>query len=339
MFQSNKKIILAMTPDMKFFQCFENNLKFLGFDVILICNYKKSKYRNLLERLQNTFRKIVLKDKKFKENLFKKNEINNNLQTLNKIDTNSSYSLIVRADVFDVKVLKKIISKSNKNYCYHWDGLARHPEVLDFIDLFDKFYIFDKLDLITNKTYPTTNFYFDCYSDLFKNKIESDYDVYFLGTCDGRIERLITICEFLKAKKLRLKILLTGQPFDWLNKYEYLTFLTEPLTYHQNLEMISKCTYLIDVHHLHIHKGLSFRPFEALGYDKKLITTNDFIAKYDFYDENNIFIFNELDEKFNNFINSTTISIVDPKIKQKYSFTNWIKYVLNIDEFQSINIP
>jgi hypothetical protein len=35
---------------------------------------------------------------------------------------------------------------------------------------------------------------------------------------------------------------------------------------------------------------LIFRVFEALGYKKKLITNNQDITSYDFYNENNIFV-------------------------------------------------
>ena len=86
------------------------------------------------------------------------------------------------------------------------------------------------------------------------------------------------------------------------------------------------------------HKGLSLRTFEALGHDKKLITTNKEIAKYDFYHPNNIFI---LDNNFDDipaFLNKPYHHI-EPKIKEKYSFGNWIKYVLDIHPYQPILLP
>ena len=39
------------------------------------------------------------------------------------------------------------------------------------------------------------------------------------------------------------------------------------------------------------HNGLSLRIFEALGHNKKLITTNKEVRKYEFYDESNILIY------------------------------------------------
>ena len=39
--------------------------------------------------------------------------------------------------------------------------------------------------------------------------------------------------------------------------------------------------------------GLSFRIFEALGYRKKLVTTNTDVVNYDFYNPQNILVIDE----------------------------------------------
>jgi hypothetical protein len=100
----------------------------------------------------------------------------------------------------------------------------------------------------------------------------------------------------------------------------------------------SKC--IIDLHHDSVHSGLSFRTFEALGFNKKLITTNPIIKDYDFYDDQNIFFADETTDfsNINDFLNSDYKEI-DPIIKNKYSFSNWIKYILEIDDNTPIEIP
>ena len=236
--------------------------------------------------------------------------------------------MTIRADFFDKEVINKIISKSEQSYSYHWDGLLRHPKIYDLIPFFKKFYIFDKEDVAEKKTFLITNFYLDCYEDLFEDPI-LEYDVYFVGSNDSRIERLITICNYLKSKKLKLKIILYGEIQEWLKKYDYLTFIREPMSYLDNLKMISKSKILLDINHLHLHSGLSFRIFESLGYNKKLLTTNDLVMKYDFYNGNNIFVIDNNLEKIDSFLDNKIIHIKS-SIKNKYSFTNWIKNVLEI---------
>ena len=87
-----------------------------------------------------------------------------------------------------------------------------------------------------------------------------------------------------------------------------------------------------------IHNGLSFRAFEALGYQKKLITTNENIKKYDFYHPDNVFVWDGKDKNgLEEFIQRPYFKI-DCAIREKYGFKNWIHYVLNIRPYQSISL-
>ncbi|WP_395077962.1 hypothetical protein [Flavobacterium sp.] len=325
-----EKIILAITQDMKIYECFVDNLKFLNFEVFLICNIGKDlKYKNFYDRLHNLFRKTILKDKSFKKKLFKKYELKNNLNYL-KLIPNCDYSLTIRADLFNDKVLKAIVEKSSKNYSYQWDGLSRFPDIYKSLNLFNKFYVFDKKDLnYENKTYPINNFYFDCYTLLFANK-KPEFDVYYIGSYDARINKLIQICEHLKSKNLKLNIIICGKPKIDLSSYSYIKIVHDPLNYYENLKMVANCKILIDLHHENLHKGLSFRTFEALGYEKKLITSNRIVSEYDFYNKNNIHIIEDDKMNLDDFLN-TNYQEVNQEIKAKYSFTNWIKYVLEKD--------
>lgn len=73
------------------------------------------------------------------------------------------------------------------------------------------------------------------------------------------------------------------------------------------------------------HDGLSFRFFEAIGYDKKIITNNQSVKHYDFYNPNNILItdFENLDG-LTEFINTPFIPY-STEYKEKYLFKNWVK--------------
>ena len=106
-----------------------------------------------------------------------------------------------------------------------------------------------------------------------------------------------------------------------------------------NIEFISKHIQIADVNN-YIHsakllldisrkeqKGLTFRVFESLGLEKKLITTNSDIKNYDFYNPNNILIINEecpaipLDF-FNN-----EYQAIPELILKKYTLSNWVDAV------------
>jgi hypothetical protein len=332
-----KKIILAITPDVKLYSCFEDNLKYLGFTIFTISFYKKFKYKNLKSRLTNIYRKLFFNDKSYKRSLVR---IQNNIEVTNQISKTpkADYSLTIRADLFDEKTLKKITLLGNKNYAYQWDGFSRFPDIKKLIPLFNKFYVFDKNDLI-EKTHPTTNFYFDCYDYLFKRE-NIEFDFYFIGNYDSRVNTVISIFEILHVKGYKLKLILYSKPRKHLKKYTYITFIEKPLSYYENLEHVANSKVLIDVSNNTIHSGLSFRTFEALGYNKKLITTNSNILIYDFYNKNNIFYLTEnYDTNLIDSFLETPFQEINPLIKKKYSFTNWINYILEIKGNTSIEIP
>ena len=325
---SKEKIILTMTQDMKIFLCFVDNLKFLNFDVFLICNSDKNlKYKNLKDRLHNLLRKTFFNDRNFKERLFKQYIVNQDLTKLRNFPESCDYSLIIRADLFDDLVINSVIKKSKKKYSYQWDGLSRFPDIYKSISLFDRFYVFDKNDIdVSENSRLITNFYFDCYNSLFIDATP-EYDVYFVGSFDSRFEQIKNICEFLITKDLRLKIIICGGNKVDLSMYSYITVIHEPLSYLENLKMIANSKMLIDFHHENLHNGLSFRSFEALGYNKKLITSNSIIKEYDFYNEKNIYVIDKDYSNFNEFLNKDYVEI-DQRVKYKYSFTNWINCVL-----------
>lgn len=73
--------------------------------------------------------------------------------------------------------------------------------------------------------------------------------------------------------------------------------------------------------------GLTIRTIECLGAKRKLITTNKDIKKYDFYNENNIFVFTDTIDVNSKFFNSPFVDI-DESIYMKYSLREWLRTIL-----------
>ena len=96
------------------------------------------------------------------------------------------------------------------------------------------------------------------------------------------------------------------------------------LDYTKYLEMLAESKVLLD-YNAYNQVGLSLRTMESLFFEKKIITSNKNIKKYDFYNKNNVFILGEDNMKnLNRFINSPYKKI-DKKIIEYYDFDNWIK--------------
>ena len=331
-----KKVLVLMTADVRICDCVEENIKNNKYEVVLLAN-TSFKYKNIKDRLINFYKKIVEKDKSYKRQLIRAYEENQNLFFLNQQQTIFDYTLVIRPDKFSLKVLEAVKIKSKKMIAYQWDGMSRFPEVTETIDFFNEFYVFDKKDIESNskKLSYTTNFYFDCYNNLFKNEIK--YDVYFIGSYDSRTQDLLLICSELESMGLKINVLLATSPKKHLKEYKFITYLKKSLTYYDNLEILSQSKIIIDLAHKDLHTGLSFRAFESVGYDKKMITTNKTIKSMDFYNPQNIFVFDDDRTDLIEFVKSEYISIPET-IKNKYSFSNWFNYMFKIQPFESINI-
>lgn len=87
----------------------------------------------------------------------------------------------------------------------------------------------------------------------------------------------------------------------------------------------SRC--VVDIEHASQH-GLTMRSIEILGLRRKLITTNQDIVNYDFYNENNICIIDRKHPAVDKGFFEKPYQMLDEGIYEKYSLGNWILEVL-----------
>ncbi len=324
-----------MTKDIELYKCVLDNFKYHGQECtyieVPISDKKAKKLQSPLFKLKLFYKtKIERKEKYIKRytNLFSKEDI---LKQIDEISEQSNKCLMIRPDVYPIEVVQKLNKLIPNTIGYQWDGLDRFPKIHEYIPIFKKFLIYDKNDL---KKYDncslTTNFYFDCYIN--ENKTNPEYDVYYIGSYDNRINDVIELCEKLHNLKLKLKILIycSKKNREKIEKYPFITVLRSGLTYKENLKNVFNCKTILDFGHKTLHNGLSLRPFEALGYHKKLITTNTSINQYDFFNKKNIMIYkDEIDEiKIKDFIHSSYQNI-EETVYKKYSFNVWFDNNLN----------
>lgn len=321
------KILIIMHNYAEIPDLMKKNLEFLGYKNVDFIFYaeEKFKYKNLAQKIINLYRKTFLKDKNYKEKL-RKEFIEKTL--IEKAKNLPQYDVIVmmNTDFFSAELIKIIKTKTKKLIGNHWDGLNRTPNVYSKLKFFDKFFVFDKNDVDENKNiFFLTNFFFDFKENNTQQTI--DNDIFYIGTyVEERFKALKEISNTFNLKKISQKILL----FSW-DKREAdgeIIFINQFLTYDENMKNVKKSKALLDLK-LKEHNGLSFRFFEALKYNKKLITNNPEIKSYDFYRKENIFIIGEdHDNELKNFIESPYQEI-PYEIKNKYSFENWFKTLIS----------
>ena len=162
--------------------------------------------------------------------------------------------------------------------------------------------------------------------DLEINKeIKPQFDLSYVASADERLATLERILDSLNHLDLKTNInILATKIILPKNKDEKnITWFTDVLPRKETIRIMNDSSALLDIAQPK-QEGLSFRIFEAMILEKKIITTNKSITKYDFYNPNNIFIWqNESTIPSKEFF-TTPYSPVPGETVNKYSLQNWI---------------
>lgn len=224
-------------------------------------------------------------------------------------------SVIIMDNGYNKKITS-YLKKKNKNIkiiFYFWNVINdRNVNALKDKNI-DEFWTFDEQDAEKFNLKYFSQFYEKCFENESKSNFYK-YDVLFLGAAKKREKIIKNIEKDLNEKRLNNKIIISHKG-DKLFKYS------------EYLDLIKKSKSILEVVD-NSQIGLTLRSLEALFYNKKLITNNKSIKKYDFYNKNNIFIIGEDNfEKINDFLNADLYEISE-EIKIKYSYKNWINSLL-----------
>lgn len=328
---SDKKIILIMPPDFGVYKVIEQNLRYMGFEQVTVIS-PLFRYKTK-DRILNFIQKTFLGNKDYKKQLIDDYYTAEVSQTLSSFAPKSiDYAIVIRPDKLDLKTIEKIHNTAHKVVAYQWDGLARFPKVFKVINQFQRFFVFDLEDYHRYRyqypnLLPCTNFYFDMPEE---SVLVNENEVLYVGAyMKDRIQSLIRVVDALSQYNLTLNInLFYGRKTPPIS-HSHLSFISKGISYAENLKITKKAAVILDIKTVE-HNGLSLRIFDAIKYQKKLITDNKSIMQYDFYHPNNFYVIE--DDHFQGlaaFLNSQYIPLAE-EIKQKYSFSNWLKYVLDI---------
>lgn len=327
-----KSIIIAIPDDFGLPKMFKKNLEFLGFKVLLLEHSKDHNKIAFKEEIKHIYHKIFKRDRSYKpfakEQKRRKTEKRLQLSQLQKITEKTDYALIIRPDLLNDEVILEVKNKTKKLIGYQWDGIERYPQVVEKTMFFDHFFVFDKKDLKVNENFKLTqNFYFDFNLEAPEKPSK---DVFFIGShIENRMPLLIDITQYLINNNFKTDINVIGSSKKYIQKVGEtgIRHITEIFDFNKNYEHIKDSKAILDLLN-NVHNGLSFRTFEALGFQKKLITDNKEVLNYDFYHKNNIFVLgtNSL-EDLQDFMD-LPYQIMPKEVYSKYSFTQWIYTIL-----------
>ncbi|AUS03987.1 hypothetical protein [Pseudotamlana carrageenivorans] len=314
-----KKITIISTSPLGYVDYLIENLRTNSNVDVTYIDYLsfKYKYKSIFDKLKNFVNKIV-----FKTNIKKDYKSNCLMAKLNSIPK-QDVILIIRPDRLSVKDIIKMRAYTKELNAFYYDSTTKVPVQIDLISLFDKVFSYEKQDVKVYDLNFITNYIYDFQEYV---PIVERPKVFNVTSFDERFQDLVHVADYFKSEDIDYSILISKKN---AKPHPLVTIFSGFMSLNDVKTNILQATIVLDIQK-NDQKGLSFRVFEALGYHKKLITTNADIVNYDFYNPNNIFVLDLKNIEIPRSFFETPYQEIPTQILYKYTLNGWIETVLGI---------
>ncbi|WP_417428485.1 hypothetical protein [Halpernia sp.] len=286
------------------------------------------KHKNFSAKITNTFSKVFLQ-----KNIKNEKRQQFILEELEKLG-HQDQILIINPELIEEKFHIEIKKFTKRYIAYLYDSLARCPAG-KILYLFDSVYSFDSEDVAKYGFTKINN-----YNYLEKVKLEkkAEFDLVYLASYDERLKVLYKITDRLEKLGLTYQYVIVGKKTWKKNLLKFVSFTGENISRKYQTRRINqknipkfyqKGKVLLDLVREN-QSGLSFRIFEAMALQKKIITDNQSIKNYDFYKPENILILNKDLSNLNTMFFETLYEPLPEEIYKKYTLENWVETIFNL---------
>lgn len=305
---ANLLIIKRISDDFDRFVCDSLSKKFSNVDV-----YDAFRWKGKLGR------KIVNRAKTVDNDYFFKMCLNKRLHKIEKYK-----DVILFDDYPDIRLIQWIREHNSTCNIKLWFWNVPNYDI-EIYRRYCQLYCFDQKFSKQNNVKFINQFYFDNLVALKSNFHDTKYDVSYIGVDKGRRIILDKLTDELDKKDISYKFILVTK-----NKIENkrIIQLKKSVSYS---EVVAICCESVAILELvqSTQSGLTWRSLEALFFQKKLITNNKEIKKFDFYNKNNIFIYGEDNiEDLPKFLSSEFV-LISQDVLEKYTVGNWMKSIMD----------
>jgi len=251
---------------------------------------------------------------------------------------NYDYIFIVVGEGVSANTINDLRSDyPNANFIlYLWDALKNRAGLEKNLSLFDACFTFDPNDA---ELYGM-DFRPLFFSPGFENatNVKLTYDLSFIGTAHSDRSSIVkAIQNSLGSNVLFYKYLYLQAPWVFYAHKIFNPSFAESSISEFRFSSLAKSVVqevffsskaILDIEHPG-QSGLTMRTFEALGSNKKMITTNHRIMDYDFYNPSNILVIDrhQHSHDVNDFLSGIPVAI-NPEIYNKYTLSGWIRETL-----------
>lgn len=259
-------------------------------------------------------------------------------------DKDYDYVFVIKSEAINEEIfncLREAYPRA-KFVLYLWDSVDNVPDGKKKIKLYDRVLTFDPVDAEQYGLILRPLFFRKEYDTEVVQKTDYRYDMAFVGTAHTIRPRII---EQLEAQCKR----------RGADCFHYM-FLPHPIVYLYNKvlnpayrnvhrsdihfdsisaaeiqEIYSNSRCILDVEHA-AQRGLTMRTIEMIGLNKKLITTNQSIEKYDFYNKNNICVIDKQNPVVREDFWKSDYEPIPQEILRRYSLTAFVQDIFDVKE-------
>lgn len=330
-----KKAIVIMPDFFNYANNITTELRNRGYDVFLYFEQPKRIKYLFIKNLSRIFHSNLLY-RLFNKSLY--NKVSKDFS-----DQKADLFLVIRGNIllpeYIINIKKAFLSSNALSIYYAWDSFSNMNHQGKIGDLFDKKFTFDSVDAYNHRESGWVLlplFFTNVYSNhSFCSKNVTNYDLCCYGSFSIERYRLINKIK-MNNSNLRIlgKLYLDKKLlfFKRIMDSEYRNLDMSIITNKQFseldiIDMVNECKAVLDIASSS-QTGLTMRTIETLALGKKLVTNNNHITEYDFYDMNSVFILDNnnlnipyawFNEEFN----------VDNNVIHQYSLECWISKLLN----------
>ncbi len=291
--------------------------------------------------IKNSYEKALLK---ISPHIFYKKTINYYTQIIENISSaNYDYIFVIKCEMMPVQIIKKLkdIYRDAVFCLYLYDSLENIRGIKSKLDYFDRVLSFDIEDTKNDsRIIFRPLFFIDDYKKDYIQQEEYKIDVSFIGTVHSDRYRVIKAIKqisennkysnyfycYLQNKFIYYFYKTTKSEFIDSKKddFQFIKIQSSEIA-----DIIEKTRVVLDVQHPK-QTGLTMRTIEMIGMNKKLITTNQSITQYDFFNPENIAVIDRNKVEIPEGFLKKPYQKVSEEIYNRYSLDNWIIDVLGV---------
>lgn len=311
------KILLISNHIMGYMEVPRQELENFGHDVEVLY-YTKSplhfKYKGLGQKFVSFLKKINGNSikKKHREDAIKEFTAS---KVYDKI-------LVTHPQYLNVKTHKYLKSITEDYIVYLFDGLKKMPVQKHYVHFFDEVFSYEIEDCEKHNFKFITNF---IPTERFRNSTSSNL-LFNISSKDVRFPKLKNLAEYCNQNNITTRFVL-------FSKKPLKTALFQGIYGRIDIQQMDKylkgVTAFVDIQRPE-QNGLSFRVFEAMGNEKKLITDNCHIKKYPFYNPNNIHVIDFQNLHIPEEFLRTPYQKMDPLLYSKYTAKSWVQDIFSL---------